>query len=175
MRNSWENARTEFNHDWLKNRFLLSLDGAINFIDEKAEDTFFEKIFATQILSEWEAKRENANKIILGFNQEASPKALFSRPPLSQFDKNTKKWLSNLVHNLWLTRYGVESQINSALKILDETDKSYFKLQECLNENIKSDSAKNLRRCRSELGEFRQKCQKLADVMTLFQGGGKVV
>ena len=172
---SWEDRRTEFNHDWLKNRFMPSLSKALNLLDDVIEDPAFENSFITQVLPQWENKSKSARELIQCFAFEMSPKSVLDQYPLSRLDDESKELLSEILHNLWLRRYQVNLAIKQAELAVSEADATYFELQTSLQNTARLNSAQDWRFARNELAEFRKKCQKLANALSSFHGGGKVI
>ena len=72
----WQKRRSEFNHDWLKNRFIPALAKWLNLLDDRIEDLSFEHTFVETVLPQWEDHREEALALPRDFEQEMSPRTL---------------------------------------------------------------------------------------------------
>lgn len=158
----WQKRRTAFNHDWLKNQFMPALAKWVNLLDDKIEDREFETLFLQWFFSEWERYRIEAFVIAEAFEKEMSPAQLFNGPPLSQCDCDTKVWLKDLVHGLWLERYPIKQWIAEAAVCAKNADDLYVRLRQALNEGINTQSAQALHPLRNMFAEFRDRCQELA-------------
>ena len=165
---NWQKRRAQFNHDWLKNQFMPALDKWLNLLDDKIEDPNFERSFTLSVLPEWHSHRDEALAIVSDFEQQMSPQSLFEREPLSRSDEDTKKWLGELVHHLWLERYPVKEWITNASAAVENADTAYTQLQQQLQQCSNIQSAQVLRPFREQFAEFRKNCQDLARAIEQF-------
>lgn len=168
MKPCWQKRRSEFNHDWLKNRFMSALASWINLLDDRIEDAALEDSFVTFTLSEWEFHRQEAVALPGDFEREMSPSSLFDLQPLSQCDNNTKQWLGELAHYLWLTRNPVDEWVANATERAKDVDAVYTRLQAALKDCTDVRSAEALRPLRNRFVEFRERCQELARAIEKF-------
>jgi hypothetical protein len=159
---AWQKRRSTFNHDWLKNRFIPALVKFRNLLDDRIEDIEFEQSFVATVLPEWESHRQEAYALANDFEPEMSPRRLFDLPPLSQCDEQTRQWLGNLVHFLWLTRYPVRRWVDDTLTSAREADVAYHQIQEALEDCADVQSASALRPYRMVFVEFQKRCHELA-------------
>lgn len=159
----WQTRRSRFNHDWLKNQFLPALDKFLNILDDQIEDDETEANFVSDVLPEWERKSAEARSLAEDFEQEMSPRTLFRQPPLANCDEESKKWLSELTHELWLIRHPVrEKIIAEALSRAEDADTAYLRLSKALSGCADTKHAVALRPLCSEFLRFRQSCYQLA-------------
>ena len=121
----WEVRRSEFNHDWLKNRYLNSLNAFVKRLEASAVDSERIAEFVTQDLPQWDERRLHATDLVASFENEMSPRTLFHQPPLNQVDDNTKQWLGSLAHWLWLSRCDVRTSLERIRVATDRVDKLY--------------------------------------------------
>lgn len=162
----WQRRRSEFNHDWLKNRYMQNVGKFINLLDGRVVDHGWIATFLNELLPEWEPQREVARQLILDYKNEISPRRLFARLPLSRCDLATKLWLEALAESLWIHRCSVEQWINLALSAVQRADEAYGELRNktCMPE--KGLTLEQLRPCRLRVCEFRERCQELADAIS---------
>lgn len=158
----WQSRRSRFNHDWLKNQFLPALDNFLNILDGRVEDEETEATFIASVLPIWETHRTEAHLLPADFERCMSPRTLFERPPLSRCDEETRCWLGDLIHKLWLARYMVGDLVANASARAREVDDAYIKLQQGLEECKSKLTARELRPLRPLFGQFRQACYRLA-------------
>lgn len=170
----WQRRRSQFNHDWLKNRFLPALTKWANILAGEVEDQAFERTFSEQILPEWESQREEAMAICEAFENEMSPRRLVDRPPLSRCDESTKQWLGALVHQLWLARYPVSGWIAQATARVQATAAAYDRLQEGVRRRGRTTLSQS-QEVRERFEDFRRRCQELAATMQALPSEIKVV
>lgn len=107
---SWGMARSEFNHSWLKNRFIVALGRAHNVLTDLVEDdSIFDDL--SEIFSEWQERKVDAQQILEDYRAEASPRSHLNRFPLSNLDPELREWLGLLIELRW-----------------EQTEHSYIKL-----------------------------------------------
>jgi len=172
--NQWSRRRGAFNHDWLKNQYLTALQKWMNLLDDKVEDPEFESRFVDSVLSAWEDRLLEAKSLIADFEAEMSPKSLFRHPPLSGCDDETKGWLPDITHTLWLARYPVAEWVASADAALCAAEASYRRLLDAINAREGPRSAENLRSCRADFADFLDKCRCLGQSISTFPNDVKV-
>lgn len=103
----WQQQRNHFNHDWMKNRFLIQLGALLNRLKsaDKATGVLLEPCWDAVVA--WVAHRDRARELIVAYQELESPKSLFQTPPLSSCNDDMKSWLPGLVHQHWLACYRV--------------------------------------------------------------------
>jgi len=164
---SWEKRRSEFNHDWLKNRYLPVLAKCVNILDDCVEDPQFEMEFVETVLPQWVEYRPQAMALVERFEVEMSPALLLSQPPLSVLPEGTKMWLSELISALWLSRYPVERWKSELASCVVSTNEAYMQLHSLVQaEQIVSIA--QLRPWRSRFTDFQTRCQALAKSIEVF-------
>jgi hypothetical protein len=174
MRPDWQKSRSEFNHDWLKNKFLRHLSACIRRLESPNPDEARLAEFFNEDLLEWESRRADAERLLKAFEHEMSPRKLLTVPPLSRFDDNTKRWLGDLVHGLWLARYSVRSWLQNANRALAGADGSYKRVRQSLR---KPETAKNRigELVREDMACFRDRCVELTEALSEFPSEIQIV
>ena len=165
---TWQKRRSAFNHDWLKNSYIVALGSFLNLLDNKIEDADLEHSFIPSILPQWEFHRAEAFALPRDFERQMSPQNLFDRIPLSRCDENAKEWLGNLIHAVWLTRYPVRCWVADVTTCAEDVDIAYDNLREALKFCSDVESALILRRYRKQFVALRERCQKLAAAIENF-------
>jgi len=162
---SWENRRSAFRHDWLKNTYLNRLDGFLSGLNTENPDRewLFEVI--VEDLPEWKKKKGEARHVIDTYEDEMSPRTLLNRPPLANCSPDTQDWLGPLVHRLWYERYDVGQTTEAAQEAFDDVNEKYDVLREQLED---ASTVSDLRALRSEFESFRDACEDLGEAMNDF-------
>jgi hypothetical protein len=160
---AWQHQRSRFNHDWLKNTFIIQLGALKNMASAMLEDES-QLIEACQsALWEWDEHRLEARELIEAFYYQESPKELFHILPLSNCDDETKSWLPDYIHQHWLTTHPVETWIYDALNTWKEADQQARKLQATLEQSqSKADTLAVL------VNDFRYSVSALSDAISRF-------
>lgn len=111
VQSAWQRRRSEFNHQWLKNRLLSALDSAANILDGRIRgDGYLEDILQREA-REWPERAKELDRLLGDFESEMSPQQLFCVPPLCNWDTELKLAMTESVHQLWLARFSVQELI----------------------------------------------------------------
>jgi len=175
MVRTWQKRRGDINHNWLKNRYLPALKSWLNLLDDKIINPELENNFLITKFPQWQLHSKEVSNLAKDFESQMSPKILFDTPPLSNCDEDTKQWLGDLVHKLWLARYPVKTWIRDVLYWGDKTDDLYQELQKKLNEIQGDKTLDKLRPLRTDFEEFINNCQSLATAIEKFPSEVKVI
>jgi len=124
----WQIRRNKFNHDWLKNKFLNSFNEFIDQLQRSNPDTERVSEFLFEDFPAWESRRQDAQWIVESFEDGMSPRRLLSCAPLNGCDVETRAWLGDLVHGLWLSRYPVKEKAKESQEALVSVNELYEKI-----------------------------------------------
>jgi hypothetical protein len=113
---SWPRRRSAWQHDWLKNRYLMAISKALRVLDREVDDETFLARFIEQDLRDWVERSGEVIDLIESFVLEMSPRVLLEAPSLCCCDEDIKGWLAEVVHALWMARYQVDRWIDEALQ-----------------------------------------------------------
>jgi hypothetical protein len=167
MISTWQKRRSEFNHDWLKNRYLPALAKWINILDNRVEDQEFQKEFPRTILNQWLEYGPEAYLLAKRFECEMSPRVLLERYPLSRLPGSTRDWLGPLVHELWLSRYPVRQWVADTVAAVCAANAAYETLRDSIASKENS-TVEELRSLRGTFTRFQGLCQGLARTIEEF-------
>ncbi len=165
---SWQKRRGEFNHDWMKNRYLPALGKLQNLLDDFIEDDDFLEFFFEDIFPEWEFYSAEGRVLIERFEIEMSPRSLIDYEPFTILNNETRAWLSELVHHLWLMRYPVRRWIEDAFRCISDVDDAYEKIIKLLKECPDIHTIAALKPTRTMFEEYRNVCMRLAKAFEKF-------
>ena len=165
MQCSWQSRRAAFNHDWLKNRYLPSLAKCLNVLDDRVEDSDFEQSFIARGFTEWESGYRTIQQLIDDFEDEMTPTRY-----LDDFcmDHETKKWLTELGHLLWVNRHSIRILKREALVAARLADERYVELRKMADSYRRQDVSSCFRERKSEVKAFYDACQELSSVVSRF-------
>ena len=167
MLNEWQERRSEFNHDWLKNQFLNRLNAFLERLRSGSPDAEKLSRFVREDLPEWNAHEPEARWLIDSMEHELSPKRFFDQPPLSRCDPDTRKWLPTVVHELWLSRYPVRELREKAADSLARVNEQYARLSVVLKKSA-SASRSGLVALEHEFSKLSRLCVELHDTFSAF-------
>lgn len=153
----WQRRRSEFNHDWLKNRYLNNLDGFIAKLEMKKPDETRLMIFLDEDLRQWKAKEEEARRLMDSFEKEMSPVVLFESGILNRMDPESQEWLKPLLHHLWLNNHDIKNKISNCEQWFLKVAAQYDKINSMLDE--KNRNMEQLKNLLPEFKVFRDTCR----------------
>jgi hypothetical protein len=164
----WAALRCRFNHDWLKNQYLLGLSNWIDLLEhdeDERRDVDFEQAFITETLPQWQRRRLQAVEIANGAIAALSPQRLFERPPLDRCPTEIQVQLAELAHRLWLTRSRVRDVIAEVEAAIVGVDEAFEGLNRHLSEHRGPRTRMGLRSLRSDFVRLRDTCRWLAETL----------
>lgn len=165
---AWQRRRTAFNHDWLKNQFVPALGSYQNLLDRQLEGPEFEKDLISQILAEWKEHRQEALSLLADFEEGMSPRRLFDQPPLSRCDEDTRLWLADVIHYLWLARDPVSEWVAQATACVSNADAHFEAFSAQLRACPEFRAALAQPPYHKSFAEFRRACLDLARAIEQF-------
>ena len=164
----WQQRRSRFSHDLLKNEYLPALSRFLNILNDRIEDEVFERSFVTDVFPRWESRNADVSVLIEEFEVEMSPRCLLDRLPLLRRRTQHEPWLSNLVHTLWCSRHPVAEWVRQSQEIADLTNQSYVLICQELKASPDIGDAGSLRHLTREFSKFRDRCHELATAIEKF-------
>jgi hypothetical protein len=167
MLNDWQDRRSKFNHDWLKNGFLANLNTFLVRLERENPIQEDLEIFIREELPEWESRIDEAEWLCKTVEDEMSPRRFFDVPPLANCSEETKQWLPELMHTLWMERYPIQKLRKDGSAALSRANTEYSGLKTALQET----GMLSLERLRSLKGRFvalRSAASELRDILSAF-------
>jgi hypothetical protein len=169
---SWQNRRSAFNHDWLKNKYLNRLDAFINRLEISDSDIFRLFRFLNDDFPEWKKQQTKIEDLLETFEMEMSPKSLFKKKPLNHCDNETRIWLGQLIHALWLARYPVKEWIHTAWNAFCDVNDQYNNIAEVLKSKKLNWESKDYRTALKlmipHFLQFKKACEELSQAIGMF-------
>lgn len=170
----WQAGRNRLNHDWLKNKFSLTLERAVKIAQERVEDDEFAARFI-ESLPEFELEMLAARDLIESFEGSMSPRVLLDREPLCRLDDCYRDWLGKVVHACWQSRIRSGELIEAATGRLEEALAACGRLKRCIEGKCGKMKGQQLACCRAELLAFRDACGELGLAISRFPNRIRVV
>lgn len=167
MLSEWQRRRSEFNHDWLKNQFLNRLNAFRERLRGAKPDIGKLRQFLREDLPEWDSHECEARWLIECVEHEMSPRRFFDYPPLTRCSEETKEWLPDVIHELWLNRYPVLALQKHAGDSLSKASKRYGLLKKRVQELASMDSER-LVSLAHDFSELSRLCGELHDALSEF-------
>jgi hypothetical protein len=161
----WQRRRSDFNHQWLKNRFLSALDAAEQVIQGRIRAAAYWQEFLEIDLHEWQERREDLQTLLVEFEAEMSPRQLFDYSPLSDCESPAMAVLAELMHELWLARYPVKTWLEKAKTASSKVNTHFERLRKIPPVD---DAGKAQPEFVSEFEDFRAACRNLSKAIEKF-------
>ncbi len=153
IHSTWQKRRSEFNHQWLKNRVLSALDAAGNVVQGEVggdEARLLCDVVSID-LREWPRRRAEAMRLLESIEDSMSPKVFFAYPPLDNWEAELRVPCEQLVHDVWLHRHSIRKLRDNAIQALNDADVAYRTMLFVLDAPIGSFDRDESRRCFHEL------------------------
>ena len=106
------------------------------------------------------------------FETEMSPKSLFKKEPLNHCDNETRIWLGQLIHALWLARYPVKEWIHAGQNAFRNVNDQYNDIAKVMKSKKLNCESEN---CRTALNsliphflQFKKACEELSQTIGMF-------
>jgi hypothetical protein len=154
--NEWQRRKSAFNHDWLKNRYLNNLDGFIAVLEKRKPDINHLLHFLKN-WRQWEQQKGEARWLLGAFETHMSPAVLFEEEPLNRLEEESGRWLKELIHSLWSTRYVIKKLIKNAENNFLHAENLYLSIDAKLNK-IEHNPV-NLKDILQEFKGFKKACK----------------
>ena len=118
---TWNGARSAFNHAWLKPRFIVALSKAKKVLEGTVlDDTIWGDL--TELFAEWPARRSDALRIFDDYPKAASPWMDAEKILGENIPPETAKWLAKLSHQHWAQGEQPEERLALAGKAMADLD-----------------------------------------------------
>jgi hypothetical protein len=164
----WQRKRAEFNHDWLKIRYINALQSFLSRLRRRdLQNTKHLYEFLEQDFPAWGKYSKAAWWLVHQFENEMSPARLFDTPPLNGCPQEMKLWLAPLVHSLWLQRINVRGIVSSASALIKNIDHEFASLSKGLPGSDDRYVLK-LREMFPEWESYTKLCLQLSQRLSLF-------
>ncbi len=166
MSNStWQSRRGEFNHQWLSNQYLTQLKFWVSNLTADVQDRVpdFEVEFVSCVLPQWERKSAEAHRVIDEVQMELSPRKLFKMPPLCRAPHTLITEISELCHDMWMTRT-LRERIN-AKSAVNCVDNCYERLKRIIDGIKLPLSAESIKLCAPFAVDFLKSCESLKSTL----------
>jgi len=125
---NWQRLRSDFNHQWMKNRLLSALDSLANLLNGKIRAAgYLEDVLSTEV-SEWSERGRDLEVLLHDFESEMSPRKLMATPPLCELEADIKAVIAECIHQLWLVRYPVGEWLETARSAYALANQEYERL-----------------------------------------------
>ena len=165
---SWQQHRSELNLGELSNQFIVALDGQAAFLASKSVDPIKIRVFVQEQLPRWPVLRSGFNALLNDFEDEMSPKTLFSQPPLSRSHSRTRGWLAPLAHELWRIRSSSEKLLRDARDKLAAADAVYHVLLSKLGTSREVQAFERFKAFRADIERLASACRDLSAAIHQF-------
>jgi hypothetical protein len=132
------------------------------------DDEGFLPNFFFSVLPVWEGQQEEITRLLHSFENEMSPRVLLRRREFANIQSETKGWLGDVMHQLWLSRYPVEQWVLNALSKVDHARAAYDIIKKSLSRTDDICNVIQNEDFRKQFIEFRYYCQQTAKAIESF-------
>jgi len=168
MSSNWQQRRSTLNHDWLKNDYINSVIAFSTRLNQPLLDRMRINEFILVIFPNWSRRQKEFGLLIAEAEEALSPRNLFKTPPLSRCSNETKKWLSQLAHELWLNHYPIKQWIEEALEALKQVNSAYDNILMILPRKLENMEDYQLQELKPEFDNFAKIIRILTNRISVF-------
>ncbi len=168
--NTWQKRRIEFNHDWMKNKYLISMDAFIvRMHDLKESSGVSERLeeFINNRFFEWDNHKKDAEWLIENYEHQMSPKVCLNSDILKYYSEEDKEWMGELIHKLWLIRNPVDEWIDDSNEAFNKVEKLFQDIKAQLSRH-KQHNAKYLLSMKAVFENFCEACINFSETISQF-------
>lgn len=164
----WQQHRSELNHDWLKNRFIVPLNSGVSLAIGEIEDERLAEHLLNEVVPRWLELSAALGRLIETFEGSMSPQQVITRNPFLRFDQLATVWIGELVHQLWIVRYNVPELVQSARTALARADREHDVITRKIDDAKPAAWSDILVREPEAFSRFRNACQDVAESISRF-------
>lgn len=107
----WEKRRAALSHDILKNEITPAVFKLCNILFGRVEDPDFDTAFATSTGPKIERLCAELEELAQNAEHALSPRQYCDQEPLLGVDEETRRWLPEVIHLLWIHRVDLSKQV----------------------------------------------------------------
>jgi hypothetical protein len=127
---AWQKRRSDFNHDWLQNNFIVTLSDWSKSIKRGNWGACTQELFLEEIVSEWEVHNDQLLSLLADYENHMSPRAFVEDSLIIENrDLQYQHFLGELMHNLWLVRYDVSTKTRKVSDAYATAHQGYMDLK----------------------------------------------
>lgn len=166
MSSDWQRLREVLNHKWLKNEFMQHLRAFVARAQATSPDLARLSEFAVEDWPKWEVNQRLIKSLLDCAETELNPCQIFDQAPLSRCPAESKVWLSDVIHGLWLARTSIRKRIEDARSALTDADEKYHALAPIFA-NGRIVEIERVRQASGELQAFASNVNRLSTLVSL--------
>ena len=130
---AWTNRRSMLHHDWLQNSYRNFISARIEYLNDVLVLKQSARVDILDQLFEWEDKKVELIELIDATVEALSPRQLVDEHPLNVMPEESKTWLKEILHALYLERTHIEDTVASIRNMFDAVCAMHTKLMCLLN------------------------------------------
>ena len=147
---AWSRARSDFNHAWLKNRFIVSLSKAQKVLEGAVQDdAIWDDV--SGLLAEWPARKAEALRVLEDYPEAVSPRKNVESDVGVNIDTETTNWLAELAHQRWSVAEQPEECLSKAREAMAALDAQIEVVNQLLPDARRKESLDKLAKALVEL------------------------
>jgi hypothetical protein len=169
---TWQRRRSRFNHDWLKNQYLLSFGKCVNVLAGKVQDPEFDRErFLRRVVREWEQRGGEGLALGQDYESAMSPAVFFETTALRNCSPDTLVWLRPLIHELWKVRCDAGQHAQAVIDAANDTHAAF----EMLKAAVEGDRTESDETLADRFNGFADCCQRLSQAISRLESTVRVI
>lgn len=170
---AWQKQRSDFNHDWLQNNFIVKLSDWSKNIQKCKWNLCTQKLFDQEVVAEWETCNQQLIALLYSYEKCMSPRVLLEdNVYINNMPPYWRGFLGNLMHSLWITRYDILAQTKKVRYTYAAANQVYNKLKVIYPNALALQDAEDLTRL---FNKFKDCCLALRKVLSPLESSIRIV
>ena len=169
---AWQKKRSDLNHDWLQNKFMVILDDWIASIQKDRTHIWSQDLFSEEICSQWENSEDQFFQLLEDYAKCMSSRMIIENPNCIKYMKPYwREFLVDFMHSLWMFRCDVETRKGEVYKAFVNANGAYTRLKAAFADASPRHETKPVLQLFSEL---KSRCLDLRKAISLLESSIKV-
>ena len=169
---AWQKQRSDFNHDWLQNNFIVMLSDWSKNIQKCKWRLCTHKSFEQEVAAEWEASDAQLIALLDTYEKCMSPRVVFEDGAyIRNMAPRWRLFIGDVIHSLWMARHDVSAQIERVRYSYAAANQVYEALKGTYPSALAAQDTDNLTRL---FNEFKDCCLELRKELSPLQSSIRV-
>jgi hypothetical protein len=157
----WQERRSAFSHDFLKNTYLNRLSAAIVRLRQRPDSPLVLDYLRVDFPL-WAEQHTEIEWIVTHLTESLSPARLFDRGPLSNLDAESVRALRQISHDVWLVRHSIPDLVSRLRTCVSDVDAAFEAIRSSRLDAVDLGRRADLL---PALERLEQCCRSLSDMM----------
>ncbi|MFC1606842.1 hypothetical protein ACFL47_02635 [Candidatus Latescibacterota bacterium] len=161
---AWQKRRSDFNHDWLQNNFIVTLSDWNRNIQKGKWHLISNQLFEQEIVDPWNTSDDQIPALLLDYTEYMSPRTfLVDSDHIKNMTPGWQHIIGDMMHSLWLVRYDVLARIKEVSDANTASNQAFDTLKSAFANALEKQDTELLLRL---FDEFKGHCLALRQALS---------